>query len=218
MAELPFHFLAACKLLAVDPNQEFNFQNSISFEIDKSFNFTTADFSAVLIARSEHGQVSTWPLAKFNGNVLVVSPNSSDVTLTSQTIEHAISVNLIGAAEYLFNDNNKLIRINFLNTESAAWTIFGSITNYYEQLIRAKLNLPLGTTNLNGKYVVCGELKNAPGKDEFYPYLHLMAHNPNYKFDKSGQRNFITLVGEDLDFQIQQVKHAQDYYSAKIQE
>lgn len=218
MAELPFHLIAAFQMLGLNVNQDLIFENSMSFDSHKDSGLNLKEFSAVLTARSKHGQISSWPLAKFKDDLFVISPSETDLTLISNAVEQSVKNNLIGAAEYIFDKNNKLVEVNYLHTKSALWTIYGSQTNYFEQLVRAKLNLPLGTTNLIGKYVVCGELKNAPGKDEFYPYLHLMAHNPKYKFDKSGNRQFISLIGDDLNFLCAQIKHAQDYYSAKIQE
>ena len=218
MANVPFHFMAAGKMLGISDEQKFIIKESENFA---AANEKLKPKFAVLVARSGHGQVSTWPIAKLQEDLIVIAPDESDLILTERVINQVTKNKYEGGAEFIFDENFNLLVVNYLNTKTAAWTIYASQTNYFEQFIRGYLNLPLGRVNSLGKYAVCGELKNAPGKDEFYPYLHLMAHNPNYKFDKSensAKSQYVTLFGDDLDFLCQQIKHAQDYYSAKIQE
>jgi 5-(carboxyamino)imidazole ribonucleotide synthase len=74
----------------------------------------------------------------------------------------------------------------------------------------------LGSTKLLSKCVVTGVLETDLNSDDYRPYLHLMARNPNLKFDQSIKQ--VGVVGEDPEHLLTEIIHAQQYYSGKIVE
>jgi hypothetical protein len=118
---------------------------------------------------------------------------------------------LVDAADY-----KNLVEINWLTPLARFWTQIGSTTNYFEQYLRAVLDLPLGSTEITSAYTVTGKLKSDPASDDYRPYLHLMARNPNLKFDQSIKQ--VAISGSELESLLTEVIHAQQYYSGEIEE
>ena len=89
-----------------------------------------------------------------------------------------------------------------------------TVTNYFEQYLRAVLDLPLGETTSNQEFAISGSLKTDPNSNDYRPYLHLMARNPRLKFDQ--RMKLIGLAGENLEGLLVEIIHAQQYYSGEI--
>ena len=125
---------------------------------------------------------------------------------------------LIGGFELLVdvNDYKKLISVNWLVPKAKFWTRVNSTSNYFEQNLRAMLDLPLGSTQMINQFTVTGSLVTDPKSDNYRPYLHLMARNPNLKFDQS--INQVAVSGDNLENLLTEVIHAQQYFSGEIEE
>ena len=83
MANVPFHFTAAGKMLGISEQQKFIIKESEKFAAS---NEKLKPKFAVLVARSGHGQVSTWPIAKLQEDLIVIAPDESDLILTERVI------------------------------------------------------------------------------------------------------------------------------------
>jgi 5-(carboxyamino)imidazole ribonucleotide synthase len=130
----------------------------------------------------------------------------------------AAEVDLVGGFELVVDatEYKKLIGINWITPTANYWNQIGSVTSFYEQNLRAILDLPLGSTQLLSKYVVTGTLETDQNSDDYRPYLHLMARNPRLKFDQSIKQ--VGVAGDDLEELLTEIIHAQQYYSGKIVE
>jgi phosphoribosylaminoimidazole carboxylase (NCAIR synthetase) len=192
-------------------------------QLDKISKYSSsADKYSILVARSAHSQISTWPISLLTENLTITPAPGMTEELANlihlSAINLASDVNLIGTFELLVdaNDFNKLVDINWLNPTVNFAVSITPITNYFEQLFRAILDLPLGFTVIKDSYVVSGKLRTDPSSDDYRPYLHLMARNPMLKFNQLTKE--VAIYGNDLEKLLTEVIHAQQYYSGEVNE
>ena len=195
---------------------------------------------AIMVARSPHGQASTWaPTLTVQENGICTQtvtpiPNFSRA-LAAQTVQIALQIaqgiDLVGVmAVEIFVVGDQLI-INELALRphnSGHWSIEGAVTSQFEQHLRAVLDLPLGDTSLVAPFAVMGNvigIETDKSKDLYKPYLHLMARIPGLKVHqymkelRPGRKvGHVTLLGHDLLHLRSEVSHAVDYLSGAIDE
>ena len=181
---------------------------------------------AVMVARSPHGQATTWAptqtVQKDGICVITISPApllSPALSEKAQklALDVAAKVAVVGvmAVEMFVKGDNLFINeLAMRPHNSGHWTIEGSHTSQFAQHLRAVLDLPLGETNSNKEFAVSGSLKTDPNSNDYRPYLHLMARNPRLKFDQ--RVKLVGLAGESLEELLAEVIHAQQYYSGEI--
>ena len=185
-------------------------------------NLASGDCISILIARSPHNQACSWPITLITDNLTITPlPGISDQQskdIQASALSLAGEVGLIGGFELLVdvNDYKKLISVNWLVPKAKFWTQVNSTSNYFEQYLRAVFDLPLGSTEMTNQFTVAGSLTTDPKSDNYRPYLHLMARNPNLKFDQS--INQVAVSGDNLESLLTEVIHAQQYYSGEIEE
>ena len=191
----------------------------------------------VLVARSPHGQATTWaPTQIFKGNGKWVMSITPAPELSDQLREKAQQLALdfsaqaeafgVVAVEMLVKGQELTIANVVMHPHSSGnWTLDGSVTNQYEQHLRAVLDLPLGDPLMLAKYVVTGNVYCGEKTNMYRPYLHLMARTPALKFHqyKSSLNpgeltGHITLAGDDLPRVIEEIEHALAYMQAEIDE
>ena len=180
----------------------------------------TPENLAIAATRSPHSQAAIWPIALVSKD-LIISPapgvsQEQSATIAISTMNLLNELGVSGGIELIVDAENyqNLIEINWLQPRSAFVTEINSVTNYFEQYLRAVLDLPLGETNSLQKYSAAGKLKTDPSRDDYRPYLHLMARNPKLKFDQ--RLKIVGLSGENLEDLLIEVIHAQQYYSGEI--
>lgn len=187
---------------------------------------------SVLVARSPHGQAATWTPTLIEKSLTITPvpglPPSLQESIQKSALEIADQIKLIGvmSVEYVYyEDELKLSNLDLNLKRSSLWTIEGSITDVFEQYLRAALDLPLGDTTLLSSNIVLGDLTNGGKNDMYRPYLHLMARTPKLKFhqyrtnSKIGEIvGHISIIGTDVDYLIEEIKHAQDYFSGKSED
>jgi 5-(carboxyamino)imidazole ribonucleotide synthase len=78
------------------------------------------------------------------------------------------------------------------------------------------LDLPLGSTEINSQFTLTGRLSTDPTSDDYRPYLHLMARNPELKFNQVSKE--VGITGDNLEELLTEVIHTQQYYSGEINE
>ena len=192
---------------------------------------------AVMVARSEHGQATSWaPTQTVQSDgicTLTISPAPSISSTIAEQAQHlaltiADEISLIGVmAVEMFVKGDQLY-INELAMRphnSGHWTIEGSRTSQFEQHLRAILDLPLGDPTMTAPFAVMGNILGGEKSDMYRPYLHLMARNPNLKFHqykkevrKGRKVGHITVIGENLLELTEVAEHARDYMSGEIDE
>jgi len=192
---------------------------------------------AVMVARSPHGQATTWAptqtIQKDGICVMTISPAPQLTAALSEkaqklALDVASEVGVVGvmAVEMFVKGDNLFINeLAMRPHNSGHWTIEGSRTSQFEQHLRAVLDLPLGDPSMTAPIAVMGNILGADKTDMYRPYLHLMARTPalhfhQYKKDVRPGRKIghVTLLGKDLVELTHEVQHAVDYMSGEIDE
>jgi 5-(carboxyamino)imidazole ribonucleotide synthase len=191
----------------------------------------------VMVARSPHGQASTWSptidMKKDGISVMTITPVpklSHDLSERVQKIAIEIAeisgVVGVAAVEILVKGEEIFINNLVMGTHnSGLWTIDGARTSQFEQHLRAVLDLPLGDPTMTAPIAVTGNLVAGKKANMYRPYLHLMARTPALKFHQYGNEvsqghraGHITLLGESLEDLTNEIQHAIDYVSGEIDE
>ena len=192
---------------------------------------------AVMVARSPHGQASTWaPTQTIQENGICTTTVTPAARVSTEVCEKASAlaltiaerVGLVGVmAVEMFVKGDQLF-INELAMRphnSGNWTIEGSVTSQFEQHLRAILDLPLGDPSMTASYAVMGNILGGDKSDMYRPYLHLMARNPELKVHqymkevRPGRKiGHVNAVGEDLLHLEEIIVHARGYMNGEIDE
>ncbi len=191
----------------------------------------------VMVARSPHGQATTWAptqiISSNNKWTMSVSPApqlNSALQEKAQKLAldfslHLGAVGVIAVEMSIKNEDVYVVHVQMHPHDSGNWTVDGSITSQYEQHLRAILDLPLGDPSMTAAYVVTGNFYCGEKPNMYRPYLHLMARTPALKFHQyknSGVpgelMGHITLVGNDLPKIIEEIEHALQYLQGEIDE
>ena len=192
---------------------------------------------AVMVARSPHGQATTWAptqtVQKDGICVMTISPAPQLSAALSEkaqklALDIAAEVGVVGvmAVEmFVKGDNIYINELAMRPHNSGHWTIEGSHTSQFEQHVRAVLDLPLGDPSMRAPIAVMGNVLGGSKTDMYRPYLHLMARTPalnfhHYKKDVRPGRKIghVTLLGKDLVDLTNEVQHALDYMSGENDE
>lgn len=175
---------------------------------------------AISAARSAHAQAAIWPIALLSKE-LVISPapgmsEEQSVSIAVSALNLLNELGIIGGIELIVDADNyqNLIEVNWLQPVASHVTQLNATTDYFEQYLRALLDLPLGDTSANKEFAVSGSLKTDPSSNDYRPYLHLMARNPRLKFDQ--RLKLVGIAGENLEELLTEIIHAQQYYSGEI--
>jgi phosphoribosylaminoimidazole carboxylase (NCAIR synthetase) len=187
-----------------------------------------ADFQ-ILVARSPHEQASTWSpveVIRYGNGVMFATAQSDSEIVQRTALEYAQSVDLIGVALLGLKVNGPQISVTSMEvgpTLWGCWTSTGARTDQFEQHVRALFDLPLGDTRLISSNVVTGYFQGMPGANLYRPYLHLMARNPDLKFEQYGSevegfRGHVTAHGENLLDLRSCIEHALDFMNGVIDE
>lgn len=212
--------------------------SAISF-LSGQFNSTADPDSSicVMVARSPHGQATTWaPTQIFRKDgkwVMSITPAPSLSDALQETAQQlaldlsaqAGAIGVIAVEISVTADEATVVNVKMHPHASGNWTVDGSITNQYEQHLRAILDLPLGDPAMSAQFVVTGNFYCGDKPNMYRPYLHLMARTPALKFHQYKNTSIpgelmghITIAGSDLPWLIEEIEHALDYLQAEIDE
>jgi 5-(carboxyamino)imidazole ribonucleotide synthase len=191
----------------------------------------------VMVARSPHGQATTWApteIHRSNNNWSMSISPAPQLTSALQEKAQKLALDLsaqlgavgVIAVEMSVKDEDvSAVNVTMHPHYSGNWTIDGSVTTQYEQHLRAILDLPLGDPSMTATYVVTGNFYCGDKPNMYRPYLHLMARTPALKFHqyknsgKPGElMGHITLAGDNLPKIIEEIEHALQYLQGEIDE
>jgi 5-(carboxyamino)imidazole ribonucleotide synthase len=180
---------------------------------------------SVIVARNLRGEITSFPAVElvFNPDHHLVEFLYSPARITTeqelraqqlarQIIDQTEMVGLL--AVEMFVDESGKVLINEIAPRphnSGHHTIEGNITSQYEQLLRAILNWPLGSTDPNGRSAMVN-LLGAPGHQGPVRYqglykvltmkgvhIHLYGKKITKPFRKMGHVTITEIQGEDLE-------------------
>ena len=212
--------------------------SAITFSRDRFDSRIEQDFQiCVLVARSPHGQATTWaPSQIFKTDdkwVMSISPAPQlSAALHEKAQKLALdfsaesgAVGVIAVEMSVKDEEAFIVNVDMHPQSSGNWTVDGAITNQYEQHLRAILDLPLGDPSMTATYVVTGNFYCGDKPNMYRPYLHLMARTPALKFHQYENNlqpgelmGHLTLAGDDLPKLIEEIEHALEYMQGDIDE
>ena len=180
-----------------------------------------APYFSLSLTRSPHNQVASYRLIKHSfhrGRRMSIASDDleMELSLTSEAIAHLQTEAILGSVTFRFSNTGELIDIcNGVQCE-AFWTLEFSATSQFENEIRAAYDLPLGSSASNISWALL-EFSAPQHLDMVQPYLHLFAHDPNYKICKlTSHSGFVTVSGTgDI---VGRVIHAVDYLEGVVKE
>jgi 5-(carboxyamino)imidazole ribonucleotide synthase len=192
---------------------------------------------AVMVARSPHGQASTWAPTKTVQSdgicIETITPvpefdefqSKKAQNLALQIADEIKLVGVMAVEMFVKGDELFINELALRPHNSGHWTIEGSVTSQFEQHLRAILDLPLGDTSMTAKWAVMGNVLGGSKSDMYRPYLHLMARTPSLKFHqyrkevKPGRKiGHVSITGDNLVELRKEVEHALQYMSGEIDE
>ncbi len=188
---------------------------------------------AVIVARNENGQVSTFPMVEMDFNPeanlveFLISPSTYpfEIQQQAETIAKNIaeSLSIVGllAVEMFITKDGKIL-VNELAPRphnSGHQTIEGNVTSQFQQHLRAILNLPLGSTASISNAVMINLLGESgyegpatyQGLNEVLKnegvYVHLYGKEFTKPFRKMGH---VTIIDKDRNAAIEKAKFVKD--------
>ncbi len=179
-------------------------------------------YYCIFAAVTEHKQAISYPASKhYNYRNRLISVPSDLTEHKNFELQSFVNSDLLGNPPgiwiYFFDKSGSLVSRSSTLGEETLWTLHYSITDIYENAVRTIHDLPLGNcASWTGKWAAL--TYQAPANlDMQKPYLHLFAHNPNYKLHRfSSHHGFISVSGSgDL---IDEITHAVDYLEGIINE
>ena len=192
---------------------------------------------SVMVARSPHGQATTWAPTEIITTAgkwtmsITPAPHLSDALQEKAqqlALDFSASAGAIGviAVEMSVNEDEVfVVNVEMLPNNSGNWTVDGSVTNQYEQHLRAILDLPLGDPAMSAPFIVTGNFYCGDKPNMYRPYLHLMARTPALKFHQYKNSavpgevmGHITLAGNNLAKLVEEIEHALEYLQGEIDE
>jgi len=191
---------------------------------------------AALVARSPSGQAVAYPVVEtlqLDGVCReVVAPARIDADHATAAQEVALRIardlGVVGVLAVELFDTEGGVLVNELAMRphnSGHWTIDGAVTSQFEQHLRAVLDLPLGSPKATAPRAVMVNVLGGDYPDLYWPYLHVMARDPEVKVHSYGKDvkpgrkvGHVTVVGDDADSLLERGRHAAAYLRGEITE
>jgi hypothetical protein len=181
------------------------------------------DHLVVVAISSARTQFASYPAIRVSThrNRTAISPSESSEELLKNLqilVNERVRIDeLNGVATFLFSLDGELIQVRDQIGIESIWSLEYASTSVFENAIRAAKALPLGITDLiNQRWLVMNF--DAPRElDMTQPFLHLFAHEPGYRINKSSSHlGYVALQGDKELFE--KVSHAVDYLEGVINE
>ncbi|MGJ8663669.1 MAG: 5-(carboxyamino)imidazole ribonucleotide synthase [Marinicella sp.] len=115
---------------------------------------------SVIVARSGLGEIKTWPLCEnkhkdgiLTTTIVPAKHSELDAITMDYAKQLAVALNYVGVLVIEFFQTQDAVFVNEMAPRvhnSGHWSIEGAATSQFENHLRAGLNLPLGSTEMNG--------------------------------------------------------------------
>ncbi len=179
-------------------------------------------YFCIFAAVTEHKQAMSYPVSRhYYYRDRLISTPSNLPELQNFELQRYVNNDLLGNQPglwfYFFDESGSLIeRTSTLGAETL-WTLHYSITDIYENAVRTIHDLPLGNCASWTSQWATLTYQAPTHLDMQKPYLHLFAHNPNYKLHRfSSHHGFISVSGDGN--LIEEITHAVDYLEGIVNE
>ena len=185
--------------------------------------FPESSYESIAISRTTLNQIVTYPLvshSNYRGR-LVTTPSrftqSERVELQHRAIELIKKSDLVGSYLIRFTSAGEISEVIKGVTSESLWSEEFAATSTFENAVRASFDLPLGNSEMTESEWAIINFSAPLELDMKHPYLHLFAHDPNYRVQKfSSHTGYIAITGTSDLFS--KVTHAVDYLEGVIDE
>lgn len=178
---------------------------------------------AVVAISSARSQIATYPavrISHYRNRTCITHLESGHEFLSNlQRLvnERVRRDHVEGVATFIFSTDGELLTIQDQIGVESLWSLEYSSTSIFDNAIRAANDLPLGRTDLIDREWLVMNFDAPKCLDMTQPFLHLFAHEPGYRINKSTSHSgYVALRGNDELFE--RVKHAVDYLEGVINE
>lgn len=181
------------------------------------------DHLVVVAISSAQTQFASYPAIRTsshrNRNVISPSESSDEFLKNLQVLvnERVRRDELHGVATFIFSLEGELLQVRDQIGIESIWSLEYASTSVFENAIRAARALPLGITDLIDQRWLVMNFDAPRELDMTQPFLHLFAHEPGYRINKSSSHSgYVALQGDKELFE--KVSHAVDYLEGVINE
>ena len=181
------------------------------------------DHLVVVAISSARTQFASYPAIRVSThrNRTAISPSESSEELLKNLqilVNERVRIDeLNGVATFLFSLDGELIQVRDQIGIESIWSLEYASTSVFENAIRAAKALPLGITDLIDQRWLVMNFDAPRELDMTQPFLHLFAHEPGYRINKSSSHlGYVALQGDKELFE--KVSHAVDYLEGVINE
>jgi 5-(carboxyamino)imidazole ribonucleotide synthase len=178
-------------------------------------------YLSILAVRSPQGQVATYTPSqhgRYRGRRYAkpILMESTSVNLQERALFEIKERNIQGSLTLLFDESENFLELIPGITFESLWTLDFSFISHFENAVRAAHDLPLGNSEMVRNDWLLMEYEAPLGLDMTHPYLHLFAHNPNYRIKQlTANSGVVSVFGKSLE---EQAEHAVDYLEGFIDE
>ena len=189
------------------------------------------------VARSPHGQAVAYPVVRtvqkdgICAEVVAPAPGlpaARAMQAQQLALRIAGDLNVTGMLAVEMFDDGYDLYVNELAMRphnSGHWSIDGANTSQFENHLRAVLDLPLGSPQLQAPYAVMVNILGGDVGDLYSAYRHVMARDPGLKVHLYGKDvrpgrkvGHVSVVGDDVEELLARGRHAADYFAGVIDE
>lgn len=185
--------------------------------------FLSEDHLVVVAISSASTQFASYPAIRVctHRNRTVISPSESSEELLKNLqilVNERVRIDeLNGLATFVFSLDGELLQVRDQIGIESIWSLEYASISVFENAIRAAKALPLGITDLIDQRWLVMNFDASRELDMTQPFLHLFAHEPGYRINKSTSHSgYVALRGNKELFD--KVRHAVDYLEGVINE
>lgn len=185
--------------------------------------FPESSYQSIAISRTASNQLVTYPVVSHTnhrGRLATVPTRlteSEREVLQHRAIETTSERNLLGTHLIRFNRDGEILNVIEGVTCEGLWSQEFSTTSLFENALRASLQLPLGNSEMIEKDWALINFSAPLNLDMKRPYLHLFAHDSNYRIQKLNSHTGYVAITDSKDLWSKAI-HAVDYLEGVIDE
>lgn len=185
--------------------------------------FLESSYQSIAVSRTTLNQIVTYPVvthSNYRSRLLTIPAKLTEPgreELQHQAIEVISKNGLVGSYLIRFTMAGEVLEVIEGVTSEGLWSQEFAATSIFENAVRTSHDLPLGNSQMIESDWAIMNFRAPLELDMKRPYLHLFAHDPNFRIQKfSSHTGYVAITGKtDL---WAKVTHAVDYLEGVIDE
>jgi len=181
------------------------------------------DYLVVVAISSARTQFASYPAVRIGNHrdrtFISPSEGSDDFLKNLQILvnERVRREKINGVATFIFSIEGELLQVRTQIGIESIWSLEYASISIFENAIRAAKALPLGVTDSIEHGWLVMDFDAPRELDMTQPFLHLFAHEPGYRINKSSSHSGYVAIQGDKELFVK-VSHAVDYLEGMINE